>query len=205
MIRVVRVNRVRLLPRIPIPVNRLKSLGRSHRLQRGKAATELREAFGVRGACSRFRTAPRLATAPASWTRSPNASRGSSSTRTFAACEHIGVKQCKDAKRHGFRLLGTFTRWVSHLNLFLPPHPPAPCVLASWRLCVNCRFPATESPTGRLCPLNKRLPTRRTQAGYFPCAVDGFGTILPLMVAIGHRKPIRHNQRHKHSPRHNLA
>jgi hypothetical protein len=36
--------------------------------QRGKAATELREAFGVRGACSRFRTAPRLATAPASWT-----------------------------------------------------------------------------------------------------------------------------------------
>src|ERR1017187_7083797 len=29
-----------------------------------------REAFGVRGACSRFRTAPRLATAPASWTHS---------------------------------------------------------------------------------------------------------------------------------------
>jgi hypothetical protein len=69
-IRVVRVNRVRLLPHIPIPVNRLKSLGRSHRLQRGKAATELREAFGVRGACSRFRTAPSLTTAPASWTHS---------------------------------------------------------------------------------------------------------------------------------------
>ena len=30
----------------------------------------LREAFGVRGACSRFRTAPRLTTAPASWTHS---------------------------------------------------------------------------------------------------------------------------------------
>jgi hypothetical protein len=38
--------------------------------QRGKAATELREAFGVRGACSRFRTAPPLTTAPASWTHS---------------------------------------------------------------------------------------------------------------------------------------
>jgi hypothetical protein len=38
--------------------------------QRDKAATELREAFGVRGACSRFRSAPRLTTAPASWTHS---------------------------------------------------------------------------------------------------------------------------------------
>ena len=38
--------------------------------QHGNPATELREAFGVRGACSRFRTAPRLTTAPASWTHS---------------------------------------------------------------------------------------------------------------------------------------
>jgi hypothetical protein len=37
--------------------------GRFHGLtlpQRGKAATELREAFGVRGACSRFGTTPAL-------------------------------------------------------------------------------------------------------------------------------------------------
>jgi|ERR1035437_5492021 hypothetical protein len=65
--------------------------------------------------------------------RTPNAPRGSSSTRTFAACEDIGVKQCKDAKTQGFRLLGTFTRWVRNLSLSFPPHLPAPCVLASWR------------------------------------------------------------------------
>jgi hypothetical protein len=38
--------------------------------RRGNAATELREAFGVCGACSRFRTAPHLTTAAASWTHS---------------------------------------------------------------------------------------------------------------------------------------
>ena len=38
--------------------------------QGGQAATEAREAFGVRGACSRFRTAPRHPIAPASWTHS---------------------------------------------------------------------------------------------------------------------------------------
>ena len=39
------------------------------RRRRGKAATELREAFGVRGACSRFTTAP------ASWTHSKRFAR----------------------------------------------------------------------------------------------------------------------------------
>ena len=38
--------------------------------QHSEAATELREAFGVRGACSRFPSAPRPAKAPASWTHS---------------------------------------------------------------------------------------------------------------------------------------
>jgi hypothetical protein len=38
--------------------------------QPGKAATEMREAFGVRGACSRFRTDVCLTKAPASWMHS---------------------------------------------------------------------------------------------------------------------------------------
>jgi hypothetical protein len=38
--------------------------------QGGQAATEAREAFGVRGACSRSRKAPRRPIAPASWTHS---------------------------------------------------------------------------------------------------------------------------------------
>ena len=43
---------------------------RSH-IEFSRGRDELpREAFGVRGACSRFRTAPRLTTAPASWTHS---------------------------------------------------------------------------------------------------------------------------------------
>src|ERR1017187_6423468 len=41
-----------------------RKLSERQRTQRGTAATELREAFGVRGACSRFTTAP------ASWTHS---------------------------------------------------------------------------------------------------------------------------------------
>ncbi len=40
-----------------------------------KAAADLREAFGVRGACSRFRTTRHLATAPASWTHSKRFAR----------------------------------------------------------------------------------------------------------------------------------
>ena len=43
--------------------------------QCSKAAAGPREAFGVRGACSRFRTAPRPATAPASWTHSKRFAR----------------------------------------------------------------------------------------------------------------------------------
>jgi hypothetical protein len=42
-------------------------------------------------------------------------------------------------KTPGFRLLGAFTCRVSHLNLSFPLPLPALCVLASWRLCVNCR------------------------------------------------------------------
>jgi hypothetical protein len=38
--------------------------------QSGRAVTELREAFAVRGACSRFQTAPSFTTAPATWTHS---------------------------------------------------------------------------------------------------------------------------------------
>jgi hypothetical protein len=44
------------------------------RTQRGKAVTELREAFGVRGACSRFQTAPALRQRQQAG-RTPNASR----------------------------------------------------------------------------------------------------------------------------------
>src|ERR1035437_3039465 len=44
----------------------------------GKAATELREAFGVRGACSRFRTTTALRQRQQAG-RTPNASRVSSS------------------------------------------------------------------------------------------------------------------------------
>src|ERR1019366_10587791 len=35
------------------------------------------------------------------------------------------------------------------------------CAIASWRLCVDCRFSAPDSPTGRLCHFNRRLATRR--------------------------------------------
>jgi hypothetical protein len=45
--------------------------------QRGKTATELREAFGVRGACSRFPTTPALRQRQQAG-RTPNASRGRS-------------------------------------------------------------------------------------------------------------------------------
>jgi hypothetical protein len=78
----------------------------------------------VRGACSRFRTITASRQRQQAG-RTPNASRGSLSTRTFAACEPIGARQRKDAKTQGFRLLGTFTRWVSHSNLlFSPTSPP---------------------------------------------------------------------------------
>ena len=48
--------------------------------QRGKAATEPREALGVRGACSRFRAAPALRQRQQAG-RTPYASRGSLSTK----------------------------------------------------------------------------------------------------------------------------
>jgi len=37
-------------------------------------------------------------------------------------------------KTQGFRLPGTFTRWVRDLSLPFPPHLPIPCAFASWRL-----------------------------------------------------------------------
>jgi len=46
----------------------------------------------------------------------------------------------KGAETQGFRLLGAITHWVSHADLFFPRHLSVPCVFASWRLCVNCRF-----------------------------------------------------------------
>src|ERR1035437_2909172 len=46
----------------------------------------------------------------------------------------------KGGETQRFRLVSTITRWVNHLNLCFPCHLPVPCVLASWRLCVNCRF-----------------------------------------------------------------
>jgi outer membrane lipoprotein-sorting protein len=48
-----------------------------------------REAFGVRGACSRFRTGPRLTTAPASWTHSKHFAQFGCSTA--ALCLLLGL------------------------------------------------------------------------------------------------------------------
>jgi hypothetical protein len=58
--------------------------------QSSNAATEMREAFGaVRGACSRYyQTVPALRKRQQAG-RTPNASRGSSSTETLAAWEQI--------------------------------------------------------------------------------------------------------------------
>jgi predicted GH43/DUF377 family glycosyl hydrolase len=54
-----------------------------------------REAIGVRGACSRFRTAPRLTTAPASWTHSKRFAqfgRGIAALLVFAAVLASGAQ-----------------------------------------------------------------------------------------------------------------
>ena len=50
------------------------------------------------------------------------------------------MQRRKGTETQGFRLLGTITRWVSHVNPCFPPHLPVLCAFASWRLCVNCRF-----------------------------------------------------------------
>jgi hypothetical protein len=73
-------------PRPPRP----RSEGRKELLmaQSDKATTDLREAFGVRGACSRLRTAPALGQGQRAGS-TPNASRGSSSTETLAAWERF--------------------------------------------------------------------------------------------------------------------
>jgi len=69
-------------PRLPRP----RSEGRKGMLlaQSGQAVTELREAFGVRGACSRFQSAPASRQRQQAG-RTPNASRGSSSVEILAA------------------------------------------------------------------------------------------------------------------------
>ena len=72
-------------PRLPRP----RSEGRKGMLlaQSGQAATEPREAFGVRPACSRFRPASLRQRQQAG--RTPNTSRGSSSTEALAVWEQI--------------------------------------------------------------------------------------------------------------------
>jgi hypothetical protein len=69
-------------PRLPRP----RSEGRKEMLmaQGSQAATELREAFGVRGACSRFQPVPALQHRQQAG-RTPNASRDSSPGETLAA------------------------------------------------------------------------------------------------------------------------
>ena len=51
----------------------------------------------------------------------------------------------KAAKTQGFRLLGSFTRWVSKFNHVFSPHLRSPGGFASWRLCVSCRFQVVQS------------------------------------------------------------
>jgi hypothetical protein len=65
--------------------------------QLGRAATKLREAFGLRGACSRFRTTPAFRQRQQAG-RSPNALRGRSSTETPAACGQLRRQNGKGAK-----------------------------------------------------------------------------------------------------------
>ena len=60
--------------------------------QSGQVATELCEAFGVRGACSRFRPVPALGKRPQA-PRTPSTSRGSSSAGTLAASEHSQLRR----------------------------------------------------------------------------------------------------------------
>jgi prepilin-type processing-associated H-X9-DG protein len=49
-------------------------------------------------------------------------------------------KGAKVQETQRFRLLGAITRWVSDLSMHLLPHLSTPCVLATWRLCVNCPY-----------------------------------------------------------------
>lgn len=71
-------------PRLPKPRSEI----RKHMLmaQSGQTASELREAFGVRGACSRFRPAHTLGQRQQAG-RTPNNSPGSSPAETLAAWE----------------------------------------------------------------------------------------------------------------------
>src|ERR1035437_7445545 len=64
-------------PRSCAPCDLLAACEQLRLLQGGGAATELRAAFGVRGACSRFQAAPALRQRQQAG-RTPNASRGSS-------------------------------------------------------------------------------------------------------------------------------
>jgi hypothetical protein len=111
--------------------------------RRSKAATELREAFGVRGACSRFRPAPRLTTAPASWTHSKRFARqfiynspAWDRRSSKGKWSHAGETSARDRKSGCIGSLHTF--WVLHTfscsQLLTPnnlPLHPAPDPLFS--------------------------------------------------------------------------
>src|ERR1017187_2773653 len=55
----------------------------------------------------------------------------------------------KGAETQRFWLVSTITRRVNHLNLSFPWYLPVLCVLAAWRLCVNCR--SEERRVGKEC------------------------------------------------------
>src|ERR1035437_2845598 len=103
---------------------KLQTTDLNAKTQRGKAATELREAFGVRGACSRFRTAQRLPTAPASWTHSKRFAWQfiRKNLRSSRAYRSKAVQGCQDAwisaAWHLHRLGESFS-----LLIFLPFAP----------------------------------------------------------------------------------
>jgi hypothetical protein len=73
-------------PKLRLPKPRSERGKEMLMAQSGQAAIELREAFGVRGACSRFRPAPARRQRQQAG-RTPNASRSSSATETIAARE----------------------------------------------------------------------------------------------------------------------
>jgi len=84
--------------------------------------------------CGALETA-RLTTVWATWPReSPQAPVASSAYKKAIAA----TQRRKGAKTQGFRVLSSLTRWVGASGPGFHSHFPALCVLASWRLCVEC-------------------------------------------------------------------
>ena len=54
----------------------------------------------------------------------------------------------KGVKTQGFRLMGTFTRWVSRFK-YRPPHFPALCLMASWHCYITICSRAAKDLTQR--------------------------------------------------------